>query len=67
MSPEFVEAVLALGPIEELTNWLLYGIHEYDIMDKHKLLIPLGNMPKFTSEDMQRIVPEFPSGLRTFG
>lgn len=36
-------------------------------MDKHKLLVPTGNFTKISSSMIQKLVPDFPSGLMNCG
>jgi hypothetical protein len=44
-------------------NKLLYLIHEFNILDKHRLLIPTGDYTRISSEIIRRQVPDFPGGI----
>jgi hypothetical protein len=51
-------------------NELLYLIHELNIIDKHRLLIPTGDYTRLTGDLVRRQIPDFPialSGTITFG
>jgi hypothetical protein len=41
-------------------NELLYLIHELDILDKHRLLVPTGDYTRLSSDLIRRQVPDFP-------
>lgn len=63
VSGSFALALQNLKPYREGGNRSLCLIHDLDVMDKHKLLIPTGNFTKITSEMIQRQVPDFPAGI----
>lgn len=63
VSQSFAEALESLKPYRDGGNRSLCLIHDLDVMDKHKLLIPTGNFTKITSAMIQKQVPDFPSGL----
>ncbi len=63
VSQDFANALASLKPYRDGGNLLLCAIHDLDVMDKHKLLIPTGNFTKIDSAMLQRLVPDFPSGL----
>jgi hypothetical protein len=64
VSSAFVDAILSLEPHGESGgNWLLYAIHKMSNIDKHRLLIPLADFTRFSSEQLKRFVPDFPAGL----
>lgn len=67
VSQEFAQALASLKPYREHGNSLLCAIHDLDVMDKHKLLVPTGNFTKINSSMIQRLVPDFPSGLINCG
>jgi hypothetical protein len=68
VSEAFVQALTSLKPYrEDGGNQALCAIHDLDIIDKHKLLIPTGNYTRITSEIIQREVPDFPGGLTDCG
>ncbi|MFO7982310.1 MAG: hypothetical protein R6V08_02560 [Desulfuromonadales bacterium] len=68
VSESFAKTLLSLKPYrEDGGNKDLCAIHDLDIIDKHKLLIPTGNYTRITSEIIQRQVPDFPSGITNFG
>jgi hypothetical protein len=68
VSEAFVQALISLKPYrEDGGNQALCAIHDLDIIDKHKLLIPTGNYTRITSEIIQREVPDFPGGLLDCG
>lgn len=63
----FAKCLASLKPYRENGNKLLCAIHDLDVMDKHKLLIPTGNFTKIDSAMLQKQVPDFPPGLMSFG
>lgn len=64
VSPSFYQFLLDLKPHGELGgNEYLSLIHKFDILDKHKLLIPTGDYTKISSETLIKQVPDFPRGL----
>jgi len=64
VSPSFYQALLDLKPHgDNGGNEFLYLIHKFDIIDKHKLLIPTGNYTKISSAMLIKQVPDFPKGL----
>ncbi|PMG10364.1 hypothetical protein BCU98_06470 [Vibrio splendidus] len=67
VSESFSKDLASLKPYRENGNKLLCAIHDLDVMDKHKLLIPTGNFTKITSAMLQQQVPDFPSGLMGVG
>jgi hypothetical protein len=67
VSQEFADALTSLKPYRDGGNLLLCAIHDLDVMDKHKLLVPTGNFTKINSSMIQRLVPDFPSGLINCG
>lgn len=67
VSDSFANALGSLKPYREGGNNLLCAIHDLDVLDKHKLLIPTGNFTKITSAMIQVQVPDFPSGMMNFG
>lgn len=67
VSTSFAQTLAGLKPYREGGNRLLCLIHDLDVMDKHKLLIPTGNFTKITSEMIQKQVPDFPSGIVNCG
>lgn len=67
VSQDFAQALASLKPYRDGGNSLLCAIHDLDVMDKHKLLVPTGNFTKISSSMIQRLVPDFPSGLMNCG
>jgi hypothetical protein len=67
VSKSFVKALESLKPYRENGNKLLCAIHDLDVLDKHKLLIPTGNFTKITSSIIQGQVPDFPSSIMNSG
>lgn len=67
VSQSFADALASLKPYRDGGNRSLCLIHDLDVMDKHKLLIPTGNFTKITSAMIQKQVPDFPSGLVNCG
>jgi hypothetical protein len=67
VSESFSNSLASLKPYRDNGNKLLCAIHDLDVMDKHKLLIPTGNFTKITSAMLQKQVPDFPSGLMSIG
>ncbi len=67
VSEDFAQTVARLNPYREGGNALLCAIHDLDVIDKHKLLIPTGNFTKISSSMIQRLVPDFPAGLTNCG
>ncbi|AZT82601.1 hypothetical protein EHN06_03050 [Marinobacter sp. NP-4(2019)] len=63
VSESFALALEELQPYRDGGNRNLCLIHDLDVMDKHKLLIPTGNFTKITSAMIQKQVPDFPSGI----
>lgn len=67
VSMSFVKALESLKPYRDTGNKLLCAIHDLDVLDKHKLLIPTGNFTRITSAIIQRQVPDFPTGIMDSG
>ena len=67
VSQEFVHALESLKPYRDGGNLPLCAIHDLDVVDKHKLLVPTGNFTKIDSTMIQRLVPDFPSGIMNGG
>ncbi|GAD89841.1 hypothetical protein VHA01S_028_00400 [Vibrio halioticoli NBRC 102217] len=67
VSQDFANALASLKPYRDGGNLFLCAIHDLDVMDKHKLLVPTGNFTKINSTMIQRLVPDFPSGLTDCG
>jgi len=67
VSQDFAQALASLKPYRDGGNSLLCAIHDLDVIDKHKLLVPTGNFTKINSSMIQRLVPDFPSGLMNCG
>lgn len=64
VSPKFFDAIIALKPHREPGgNELLYFIHEMDLLDKHRLLIPTGDYTQISGAIIRRQVPDFPMML----
>ncbi len=63
VSQDFANALVSLKPYRDGGNLLLCAIHDLDVIDKHKLLVPTGNFTKIDSAMIQKLVPDFPSGL----
>ena len=67
VSDDFPKVLEGLRPYREGGNKLLCAIHDLDVLDKHKLLIPTGNFTKINSSMIQRQVPDFPTGIMNGG
>lgn len=67
VSGEFASALASLKPYREDGNHCLCLIHDLDVVDKHKLLIPTGDFTKISSAMIKKQVPDFPSGLFNCG
>ena len=68
VSTKFSDALASLKPYREKGgNVKLCAIHDLDIMDKHKLLIPTGNFTEITADEVQKYVPDFPPISGGFG
>lgn len=67
VSDDFSNALASLKPYREGGNQLLCAIHDLDVLDKHKLLVPTGDFTRINSSLIQRLVPDFPSGLMSCG
>lgn len=61
VSDRFSQKLIELRPFRNGGNQMLCAIHDLDILDKHKLLIPTGNFTNITSAMIQKQVPDFPS------
>lgn len=51
-------------------NQLLYLVHELDVVDKHRLLIPVGDYTRVSAAVIRKQVPDFPGsigGVMRFG
>jgi hypothetical protein len=65
VSPVFCQALVDLKPHGEPGgNELLYLLHEVDILDKHKLLIPTADYKKLSTNILRPQIPDFPGGFR---
>ena len=67
VSQDFADALASLKPYRDGGDFLLCAIHDLDVMDKHKLLVPTGNFTRINSAMIQKLVPDFPSGLNDCG
>lgn len=63
VSERFASALASLKPYRKDGNDSLCLIHDLDVVDKHKLLIPTGNFTKISSAMIRMQVPDFPPGL----
>lgn len=57
---QFFDKLLALRPYKIGGDSALYMTHALDIVDKHKLLIPIGDFTTFSSATLRQLVPDFP-------
>lgn len=68
--PEIRQRVHDLKPYRG-GNEMLFLLHELDLIDKHKLLVPIGDYTKINDRDLRRQVHNFPAGVyidgATFG
>lgn len=47
---------------------MLYLLHEFDVIDKHKLLVPLGDYTEIDTQMLRQQIPDLPGGFNgTFG
>ena len=67
VSPQFSEALEGLKPYRNGGNLKLCAIHDLDVLDKHRLLIPVGDYTSLSAELMKKLVPDFPMASGTFG
>jgi hypothetical protein len=67
VSDEFCKALAELKPYRESGDTMLCAIHDLNVLDKHKLLIPTGNFTRITSTILQKQIPDFPSGMTDCG
>lgn len=67
VSPEFVEALEKLKPYRKAGNARLCAIHDLDVMDKHKLLIPVGDYTHISAAKLKSLIPDFPMSSGSFG
>jgi len=66
VSDVFTDAIISLEPhCGSGGNHLLYSIHELDIIDKHKILLPAIDSTKLIGSYVRRIIPDFPPCLRS--
>jgi len=64
VNDEFYETILELKPHGgDDGNVLLYLIHQINISDKHRALIPFADLTSVSSEKIQSEVPDFPQGI----
>lgn len=64
VSEKFYLAIESIRPYAgEGGNTLLHLIHEMNIIDKHKFPTPVGDFTKISSENIRRLVPDFPRGI----
>lgn len=38
-------------------------VHDLDVIDKHKLLVPTADYTRISSDDIRKLLPDFPQGL----
>ena len=63
VSPSFFQAIINLKPhAEPGGNELLYLVHQFNKIDKHRMPIPTADFKKITSKIIQKQVPDFPPG-----
>lgn len=67
VSNDFSAAIQSLRPFRDGGDRLLCAIHDLDVLDKHKLLVPTGNFTKINSLMLQKQIPDFPSGITNGG
>lgn len=68
VSDRFLKALLGLKPYGEAGgNELLYLLHEVDLIDKHKVLPPVGDYTKLSSDMIRRQLPDFPAYIHMGG
>jgi hypothetical protein len=68
VSDQFRDAILGLRAYKEPGgNELLYLIHEFDILDKHKLLIPTSDYTHVSGDIIRKQVPDYPNVSGSFG
>lgn len=64
VSDDFVEVIRQVKPYSGSGgNLLLNLIHEINIIDKHKLPIPVGDFTRISSEQLRAQIPDFPEGM----
>ncbi|MGS0497137.1 hypothetical protein ACU8V4_08005 [Pseudoalteromonas mariniglutinosa] len=67
VSTGFSDALEGLKPYRNGGNVKLCAVHDLDVLDKHKLLIPVGDYTSLSAERMKALVPDFPIASGTFG
>ncbi len=67
VSPEFSLALEGFRPYRNGGNLKLCAIHDLDVLDKHKLLIPVGDYTNLDAAQLKKLVPDFPLSSGTFG
>ncbi len=61
VSPRFFKALVNLKPHGDTGgNKLLYLIHQFDTLDKHRLLIPTCDYTGLSGSQIQRLLPDIP-------
>jgi hypothetical protein len=61
---EFCERLASLKPFQGNSGSLFLGlVHWMNIKDKHIHLLPVAEFKTLSSEQMQKLVPDFPSGF----
>jgi hypothetical protein len=64
VSQAFYRSILDLKPHGEPGgNELLYLLHEVDLVDKHKILPPIADYTRLSTEIVKRQVPDFPFNI----
>lgn len=65
---EFFNCLIQLKPFQEVGgNLFLALVHWMNIKDKHRHLIPLAEFKTLSTQQMQKLIPDFPSGFINVG
>lgn len=64
---KFVDVIEGLRPFRTGGNSLLCHIHDLDIIDKHKALIPTADFTRLDSSALKAKIPDFPDGIENVG
>jgi hypothetical protein len=65
VSPRFFDAIMGLKPHGEVGgNRLLYLIDQLDAPDKHRVLTPMANYARLSTNELRKQIPDIPSGYQ---
>ena len=65
VSPEFFDFIVGLRPHGEAGgNQLLFLLHDFNATDKHRMLIPTADYKSLNTDEMRKLIPDFPQMFR---